>query len=287
VNQTAGLPAVESSRALFDIGSAAKSITAAAVLLLEQRGWLDLSASISKYLPDVPPADRTITAAQLLSHSSGLPENFASDQRRLSKQKAIQLILNLPRHSTHRFAYSNAGYTLLAAIVEQVTHQPFRVFVEHQLLAPSGMRSTGWYGEQPSGVVPVHGHIGGRNTGAAGTQAPASWATLGAGGMTSTAADMMRWLQALQAHRILDAATTKQMFTPREPIGQPGASAAYGWVVGTTTSGPIRVIGGDTDYGYTSDLRFLPKASLLTVALSGSDESPANQLGHDLETSET
>jgi hypothetical protein len=73
------------------------------------------------------------------------------------------------------------------------------------------------------------------------------------------------------------------MFKPQAPIGQPDASAAYGWIVGTTASGPIHLIGGDTDYGYTSDLRILPRQSLETVALSCSTTTPANELGHDLE----
>jgi CubicO group peptidase (beta-lactamase class C family) len=269
--------------ALFDIGSAAKSLTAVAVLRLVEQRRLLLSSSISRYLPDVPKPDQSITVGELLSHTSGLPENFSSDQVRLSRDAAVRAILRLPRRHPGEFSYSNAGYTLLAAIVEGVSREPFRTFVRRQLLVPTGMTSTGWYGRPPATAVAVHGHVDGRDTGPAGTQAPASWATLGAGGMTSTAVDMGRWLTAITSSKLLSRLATRLMFTPRAPIGQPGASAAYGWVVGQTPAGPIRLVGGDTDYGYTSDLRIFPGRSLETVALSCSTATPANELGHDLE----
>jgi hypothetical protein len=63
----------------------------------------------------------------------------------------------------------------------------------------------------------------------------------------------------------------------------PLASAAYGWVVAITPSGPIRLVGGDTDYGYTSDLRILPRYSLATVALLYSTAVPAAEIGHELQ----
>jgi hypothetical protein len=46
-------------------------------------------------------------------------------------------------------------------------------------------------------------------------------------------------------------------------------------------------VGGDTDYGYTSDLRMLPRQSLLMVSLSCSTAVPANVIGHDLQVAET
>ena len=286
-SRVAGVGPQTPDTALFDIGSAAKSLTAVAVLRLVERRQLDLSASVGRYLPDVPVADRSITPAQLLSHTSGLPENFTGDKRQLTRAAAVREILALTRGSPGQFSYSNAGYTLLAAIVERVSHQPFRTFVQREVLAPAQMNSTGWYGTAPAGTTPVHGHVDARDTGPAGTQAPASWATLGAGGMTSTSSDLARWLTAITSGTELTPAATTVMFTPRVSIGQPGASAAYGWIVGTTPAGPVRLVGGDTDYGYTSDLRILPRQSVVTVALSCSAVTPANELGHDLQVSST
>jgi CubicO group peptidase (beta-lactamase class C family) len=284
---TVGLGRLTVDQALFDIGSAAKSITAAAVLLLAQQGKVDINASIGRYLEGVPTADRPVTLAQLLSHTSGLPQNFAPDTRQLGRAEAVRAILALHRRPSGGFIYSNAGYTLLAAIVESVAHQPFRSFVEAHLLRPAGMLRTGWYGTTPPGAVPVHGHAHSEDTGPAGSQAPGSWSTLGAGGMTSTASDMARWLTAITSKSLLDATTTNLMFRPRIALGQPGASAAYGWVVAQTPAGAIRLVGGETDYGYTSDLRILPRQSLAIAALSCADDAPANEIGHELQSAST
>ena len=280
---TVGVGESGSDKALFDIGSAAKSVTAAAVLLLQQRGRLDTSASIARYLVGVPVRKRSITLAQLLDHSSGLPQDFASDQEGLARDVAIRRILMLPTQAPGQFSYSNAGYTLLAAIVERVSGVPFREFVSEQLLRPAGMLHTGWYGHSPAGTAAVDGYVKGKTVGPAGSQAPASWATLGAGGMTSTASDMARWVWALSSGEILDAAETTAMFTPREALGPPGAYLGYGWVLGKTSDGaPVRLVGGDTDFGFTSDLRYYPRSGVVTVALSCSDVSTARDVGSDL-----
>ena len=281
--RTAGVSGASTANALFDIGSAAKSITAVTVLRLAQERRLDINQSIAHYLPRVPADNRTVTIAQLLSHTSGFPENFASDRRRIDSAAATRAILALHRRHPGRFTYSNAGYTLLAAIVQAVAHQPFRQVVERTVLQPVGMTHTGWYDAPPRGAVPVHGHVAGRDTGPAGSQAPASWATLGAGGMTSTGDDMARWLTAVSKGSVLDRRSTDLMFAPREPAGPPGASVAFGWVVGDAPAGPIRTVGGETDYGFTSDLRLLPRDALEIAVLSCSDAAPANEIGHELQ----
>src|SRR5436305_1203426 len=61
---------------LFDIGSLAKSITATAVLQLQERSKLNIQDTIDKYLPDVPIDKRGITVRQLLSHTAGLDSDF-------------------------------------------------------------------------------------------------------------------------------------------------------------------------------------------------------------------
>lgn len=285
VEQTVGTGLADTEHALFDIGSAAKSITAATVVALAQDGTLSPADRISRYLHGVPADKRRITLAQLLTHTSGLPQDFTSDQTSISRRGAVREILALPLADAGRFRYSNAGYTLLAAIVERVTGEPFRHVVQDRLLTPLGMQATGWYDAPPAKTAPVHGHVGDRDTGPAGTQAPGSWATLGAGGMTSTASDLLRWVEAANTGSLLDDRWRTQMFRARVPIGAPGARAAYGWVVGTTPDGrAVRLVGGDTDYGFTSDLRYYPGEHVATVALSCSDRTPAIDLGHGLES---
>ncbi len=281
--RTAGIGTATADTALFDIGSVAKTFTAAAVLALAEDGRLEITAPIARYLPDVPVDKRQLTVAELLEHVSGLPQDYSSDQSDLTRQEAELRILKLRLGQVGTFAYSNAGYTLLAAIVERVAHEPFERFVETRLWTRAGMHSTGWYGPPPQGTVPVHGNVG-RDTGTAGTQAPHSWATLGAGGITSTAPDMLRWVEALNRGRVLGPIELSAMFAPRVGLGQPGLMVAFGWIVGDSRQGrPVRLAGGMTDFGYTSDVRYYPKTGVATVALACSTAIDARSLGDTLE----
>ncbi|HSC49223.1 MAG TPA: serine hydrolase domain-containing protein [Gaiellaceae bacterium] len=123
---------------LFDIGSVAKTFTAAAVLRLEQEGRLRLDDPISRFLPHVPARQRRVTVRRLLTHTAGLPQSFGRDLERVGRAAAVRRFLRAPGPPAGRFAYSNAGYTLLAAIVERASGMPFRRFVRTRLLLPAG-----------------------------------------------------------------------------------------------------------------------------------------------------
>jgi CubicO group peptidase (beta-lactamase class C family) len=275
------------SRTVFDIGSVAKSFTAAAVLRLQAAGRLKIDDPISRVLPAVPPMDRSITISSLLTHTSGLPTYFSSDRADISSSAAVKEILALPRNRAGTFHYSDAGYTLLAAIVQHVSGEPFRTYIATKLLLPAGMTHTGWYGEPPPpGTAAAHGYVKGADRGLAGEQVSPTWSTLGAGGMISTADDIARWASALLNNEVLPASAVRRLFTPRIPLpGAPGrASVAYGWITGHAPHGArLLLVGGGTDYGFTSDVRIYPASDVVTVALSNNNRTPALLGGTELQ----
>ena len=271
--------------ALFDIGSVAKTFTAAAVLRLEQDGRLRLDDPISRYLPHVPARRRRVTIRQLLTHTGGFPQSFDSDLERVGRAEAIRRILRAPGPPAGRFAYSNAGYTLLAAIVQRASGMPFRRFVRTRLLLPARMRSTGWLDSPRPGLERARGHAGGRGRGPAGSQVPLSWSILGAGGMLSTARDLFRWSVALRGNRVLSARERAEY--RRGYVDLPGAKGArvgYGWIVGTTRRGTrVVLVGGETDYGFTADLRRFVDERTTIVTLSDTDGAPAGAVAARIE----
>jgi hypothetical protein len=131
-------------------------------------------------------------------------------------------------------AYSNSGYTLLAAIVENVSGTDFQSFVRRELLDPHGLGHIGFHGEtrwEDDGVAR------GRNGLAYGDNAPSTWpaptwALMGAGGMVASAADMERWIRALRGGEVL---------------GPEGLAAAYG------PDGNALYAGGD-DFGFVTGI---------------------------------
>lgn len=139
-------------RTLFDLASVAKPFTAMAILLLEQQGKLALDADIHSYLPDIPDYGHEITVRHLLQHSSGIP---STDVLRLfagipldepwTQQDELGLINTYPQlnfEPNTRHLYSNAGYALLAKIVETTSGITFPEFMAQYIFQPTGMQAT-------------------------------------------------------------------------------------------------------------------------------------------------
>jgi CubicO group peptidase (beta-lactamase class C family) len=120
-NQAAGKP--NTAATVFSIGSISKAFTAAAVLDLADAGKLSLADRAGKLIPELrgPAADATVE--QLLLHTSGLTGLHGSDHEPLGRDEALAAIGRLERafEPGSDFLYSNAGYTLLALIVERTS----------------------------------------------------------------------------------------------------------------------------------------------------------------------
>lgn len=122
------------SRQLFQIGSISKSFIAITVLSLVAQGKIDLSAPVSRYLPDVPLPAAPITVAQLLNHSSGLPDGSPIFPRGGDGRLWTGFA------PSSKFSYSNTGYELLGRIIEHVTGDPHQVAVDKAVRQKLGIK---------------------------------------------------------------------------------------------------------------------------------------------------
>jgi CubicO group peptidase (beta-lactamase class C family) len=132
---------------LFEIASTSKQVTATAILRLEQQKRLTTSDPIDKYLKDAPPDKHAITIDHLLHHTAGLdPELGASYAYTGTRAEYVQAMLERPlaNEPGTKFAYSNVGYALLAAIVEVATGGSFEDYVRRELFATAGLTDTGF-----------------------------------------------------------------------------------------------------------------------------------------------
>jgi CubicO group peptidase (beta-lactamase class C family) len=271
---------------LFDIGSVAKLFTATAVLRLAEAGKLSLDRSIADYLPHVPAYARRITIRELLLHTSGLPPNFSSDLAILSRAKATHRILSLRLGPAGRFVYSNAGYVLLASIVQQVGGMPFQRYVRLHLLSPARVTAIGWYGDKRfARMRRAGGFVHGINRGAAGSRL-LSWSIIGAGGLLATAGDLFRFCSALQRGLILDRQHLSELDRGylRLPTPGPPARVSFGGILAVTRKrNRVAAVGGGTDFGFTADVRRYLSAGVITVVLANSDRHPAGRAGFVVE----
>ena len=138
----------------INIASISKTLTAIAVLQLMEKGKLNLDDAFFKHFQDFPYHE--ITVRQLLSHTSGLPDNEAlfdsliikNPNKIFTNSDVIPALVKYQKYRGLRFApgekwgYSNIGYSLLALLVEKISNQPFEEYMKWNVFTPAGMKNS-------------------------------------------------------------------------------------------------------------------------------------------------
>jgi CubicO group peptidase (beta-lactamase class C family) len=198
---------------IFESGSVAKQFTAAAVMLLVQDGKLSLDDDIRKHLPEVPNFGKTITIRNLLTHTSGLRDQWGllglKGVGPGTQVHTLPLILDLVAHQKalnfdpgSEYLYSNTGYALAAIIVQRASGMPFAKFSNERLFTPLGMTNTQWR-DDFTRVVKNRATAYDGNTERGFTTDMPFTNVHGNGGLLTTVGDMLKW------HAFLDAPPTQ------------------------------------------------------------------------------
>jgi D-alanyl-D-alanine carboxypeptidase len=195
---------------LFQIGSQTKMFTAAAILLLHDRGQLDVDDLVSKYVASVPHPE-SLRIRHLLLHTGGIGDGIKFFDPPLGRWPDFEVTfenhLFLGRVAGEEFApgerwsYNNLGYVILGKVAEAASEQPLDRFVREEILEPLTMNET-WLGDleaYPESRM-ARGYFVEATTGATieTTKPDLSWAS-SAGDMVSSLGDLRRW-----AHALLD-----------------------------------------------------------------------------------
>jgi CubicO group peptidase (beta-lactamase class C family) len=223
----------------FHSASVTKQFTAAAIVLLAERGRLSMADSLGRFFPTIPADKRAVTVGQLLSHASGIrgPEEangavVGDISRDAWLARAFATPLAFPPGTDNE--YSNSGFSVAAAIVEVVSGQRWEDFVREELFVPAGMRATGFSGDFPRGVPVAHGY--GDYGGGDPSAVPLTWGDRGAGGVMTTIGDLYKWEIALRAGRPLSRESQEQLFTVHSRTGQ-FFDYGYAWRIQRTRWG--------------------------------------------------
>jgi CubicO group peptidase (beta-lactamase class C family) len=276
----------------FDIGSLAKQFTATAILALEQDGKLRVEDSLGRFFPAAPADKRGITLHQLLTHTAGLRGALGQDEQWLSGEKFMQQALRskLLQAPGTGFRYSNVGYSLLAAVIEQVSGRPYEQYLQERLFRPAGLLHTGsrlvaW----PDSLLAV-GYANGKRQGPPNVRGwrpdGPSWNLRGNGGILSTAQDMWQWHLALESGRVLAPAEQDKLYQPYVAKTANGPiSYGYGWSVYQSARGTQIVSHtGSNNVFFANYVRYLDPRdgrTVLFVATNQSEEA-AIKISHIL-----
>ena len=132
---------------VFQLASVSKQFTAAAIMILKEKGQLDLDDKVTKFYPDFPYAE--VRLRHLLNHTSGLPKYFWLAEHKWDKDyppSNEEMMDMFASHDVQRFFspganfdYSNTGYMVLASVIEKVSGKSFGDFLTDEIFKPLHM----------------------------------------------------------------------------------------------------------------------------------------------------
>jgi len=272
----------------FDVGSITKPFTGAAILKLEMDGKLAVSDPITKFFGGVPDDKKEITLHQLLTHSAGFADSLGGDYDKVDRADFVKLALasKLRSRPGKTYSYSNVGYSLLGAIIEQVSGTSYEKYLHDKLSKPAGITRTGY-------VLPKWGKDelarGYQENKDWGTPLDRAWAEDGPwwhlranGGLLSTVGDLYRWSVALQGEDILSKQAKAKHFTPHVSEGfLSGTHYGYGWSIGKTRQGKAALEHNGSNSIFFADFRIYPDDdAVLVLATNASGLKYMSELGN-------
>ncbi|MGD9723764.1 MAG: serine hydrolase [Pirellulales bacterium] len=275
-----------SSTTVFDIGSITKQFTGAAIARLEMQGKLSAEDKLSKFFVDVPPDKAEITLHQLLTHSAGLKGDFGGDYEPATRDWLVDQVLQskliYAPGKGHR--YANSGFSMLAAVVEKVSGQPYETFLREQLWLPAGMTHTGYRLPQWPADAVAHGYRAATDWGTPLDKRWAEdgpyWNLRGNGGVLSTVWDMYRWHQALLGDKILSSEAQDRMFARRVKEGPFARSwYNYGWSLRDSKRGTrITEHNGGNGIFFADFVRYVDDRAVIIAASNRSEDADGDYM---------
>lgn len=281
------------------IASGTKPFTAAAILLLKDRGLLDLNDSVAKHLNKesgmwrdgkVPDWAHKVKVRHLLSHSAGIPEyvfefkmNFQRTQSENNKDILhFAALKDLEFIPGSKFSYNNTGYMVLGMIIENVTRQKYADFMKKELFEPHNMKDTRIAGFAEaidiqlgkSDILPTRYYVlptGNTNPKFSPVGSEIVVAPNADGGAISTVEDLIKWNEAIHGGKVISKKSYKKMTTKyfvAKSSGGYDTHTGYGMYISTTPEGTTiyhhegRALGARSDNGY------LPKHGISYAIIS-------------------
>jgi len=266
----------------FRIGSITKQFTAAAILKLQEEGKINISNTLSAFIPDFPRGNE-VTVHHLLTHTSGIhsytnrPDFMKYATMAISPEELIDTIKNFeydfdPGES---YIYNNSGYYILGYIIEKVSGKEYGEYLKETFFEPLGMKNTDVHGP----LLVLDNEATGYSYEAGTLKKAINWDMTNAGGagaLYSTVHDLYIWNEALFNGKVLSDESLKAAFTPvvlnnnKKPEG---VEYGYGWGFFKLRGYDFTAHSGGL-HGFLSYLSRQPKNNITITVLCNSTPPP-------------
>jgi len=268
---------------IFELASVSKQFTAMIIMMLKEKDLLNYDDSVSKYL-EIPYKGMTIR--NLLTHTSGLPDyqdimdKYWNKTKVAGNPECIEYLnkYSPPKHFEpgEKYEYSNTGYMLLASIAEKASGKDFIELCRKWIFKKLKMKSTDirTLEEKKATKNFAIGHIyvEERNKYVRADSFPSSNYTIwlgnrkGPGRISSTAADLLKWDNALYTEKLVRQSTLQEAFTPMKLNDGSFSNYGFGWELRNDPSfGKIVQHNGDNPGYKTQIIRYIDKKKTMII----------------------
>lgn len=280
-----GRPSPVTPDTLFQVGSTSKTLCATAVMMLAEAGKLDIEQPVRAYIPSFQlrsDADAgRVTLRHLLTHHGGWMGDYFKDMGRGDDALALMVakMVDAPQIAPagYAFSYSNAGFNVLARIVEIVSGEGFEAFVQSRIFEPLEMDHSAYFADEAIVHSVAHGHF----ATPAGPVPAERWAIArsiaGSSGVVSSVIDQLRYAsfhmgdgQAAAGERLLRSETLVGMRTPQAAAGSMCESIGLSWMLDTVAGERLVKHGGSIN-GQLSSFEFMPGLGYACTVLTNCD----------------
>ncbi len=272
-NDQAKIPASVNTK--YRIGSISKMFTATMIFQLIQEGKLSLDTHLATWFPQLPNADK-ITVGEMLDHHSGL-HNFTNDSLYTSymgkpmTEAGMAAIFAQEKPDFEPGAkaeYSNANFVLLGYIIEKITGKAYADELKQRITSPIGLANTYYGGKTNVNNNEAYSYqFNGRWT-----QQPETDMSIpgGAGAIVSTPADLVKFIEALFAGKLISPSSLEQMKTMKDNFGMAMFIIPFYDKQGYGHNGGID--------GFTSMLIWFPEDKLAIAYTSNGSQTSVNDV---------
>jgi CubicO group peptidase (beta-lactamase class C family) len=266
------------SEMVFRIGSITKQFTAIAILQLVDKGAIELTDSIQKFIKGFHSKGKTITIENLLTHTSGIKAYEEIDVKipnamriEFSPKTVIDSLdkLSLDFEPNTKYKYCNSNYFLLGYIIEQVSGKPYPQYLKENILDPAGLNST--FYENTAEIILNRTNGYSLSDGKYWNADFISMALVySAGALRSNVSDLHKWHKALYEGKIVKKETFLKAIQPYKLVD--GKQIEYGYGFFNKTENGINSIGhGGAIDGFRAIEMFYPEQEIYITLLCNSE----------------
>ena len=224
----------------FNLASISKQFVAICIMMLEEKDKLRIDDNVKKYIPELP--YENVSIRHLLTHTSGIPDYEAlfiqnrSPIDTLDNEKMIRLFAKLKPAKDFepgtKWSYSNTGYVLLAAIIERISNQTLKVFVDQNIIKRLGLQHTYVHNILNSNI-PTHHVFGFSERDGRNVMNDLFYidGVTGDGNFYASIEDLLKWEQSLYTEKLISKSTMVKVLSPVKLNDGTTYPYGFGWFI--------------------------------------------------------